>query len=74
MAYLRPVGLSEIAELLGVSIPRKDFPDEVELVAPIDEMTEAAVRAMLGQSQDGNVTAVHIGQHSALSAERAPPL
>jgi hypothetical protein len=60
----RLVGVSEIAEMLGVSRQRasvlcrsKGFPDQVELVAPIDEMTEAVVRAMFGQIQGGKVTA-----------------
>ena len=36
---------------------RKGFPDQVELVAPIDGMTEAVVRAMFGQIHEGKVTA-----------------
>ena len=59
----RLVGVSEIAEALGVSrqrasvlCGRKGFPDQVELVAPIDEMTEAQVRAMFGQIHEGKVT------------------
>jgi hypothetical protein len=36
---------------------RKGFPDQVEVVAPIDAMTEAVVRAMFGQIQDGKVNA-----------------
>jgi hypothetical protein len=61
---LRLVGVSEIAEMLGISrqrasvlCARKGFPDPVELVAPIDDMTEAVVRAMFGQIQDGKITA-----------------
>ena len=64
MAAARLVGVSEIAEMLDVSRQRasqlcayKGFPDQVELVAPIDEMTEAIVRAMFGQIRDGRVTA-----------------
>ena len=34
---------------------RKGFPNPVELVAPIDDMTEAVVRAMFGQIRDGSV-------------------
>jgi hypothetical protein len=64
MAAARLVGVSEIAEMLDLSrqrasvlCARKGFPDQVELVAPIDAMTEAIVRAMFGQIRDGRVTA-----------------
>jgi hypothetical protein len=58
----RLVGVLEIAEMLGRSrqrasmlCARKGFPNPVELVAPIDDMTEAVVRAMFGQIRDGRV-------------------
>lgn len=70
---LRLVGVSEISEMLGISrqrasvlCARKGFPDPVELVAPIDELTEARVRAMFGQIRDNKMTA-----DEALAALRA---
>jgi hypothetical protein len=50
--------------MLGVSrqrasvlCARKGFPDQVELVTPIDGMSDAVVRAMFGQIKDDKVTA-----------------
>jgi hypothetical protein len=55
------VGVTEIAEMLGVSkqrasvlCARKGFPDPVERVAPVDAMTVEIMRGMF--SEDGTVS------------------
>ena len=59
MVALRLVGVSEIAQMLGVSkqrasvlCARKGFPDPVEHVAPVDEMTVAMVRGVFSERGD----------------------
>jgi hypothetical protein len=59
---LRLVGVSDIADMLGVSrqrasvlCARKGFPDPVDRVAPIDDMTIAVISALFSQ-REGTLT------------------